>query len=94
WLMDEGDIDADWARLSERFEGTGHIVGTQATFWQGKALAAGRGAGVERGVDLAAGAENPGSGRYCEEVAVVTGASKGSIAASVVAQLLDGGATV
>ncbi|PRC48119.1 hypothetical protein C6A85_81465, partial [Mycobacterium sp. ITM-2017-0098] len=42
WLMDEGDIDADWARLSERFEGTGHIVGTQATFWQGKALAAGR----------------------------------------------------
>ena len=29
-----------------------------------------------------------------DEVAVVTGASKGSIAASVVAQLLDGGATV
>ena len=43
---------------------------------------------------IAAGAENPGSGRYTNEVAVVTGASKGSIAASVVAQLLAGGATV
>ena len=42
----------------------------------------------------AAGAENPGQGRYSDEIAVVTGASKGSIAASVVAQLLDGGATV
>ncbi|PRC50605.1 hypothetical protein C6A85_68525, partial [Mycobacterium sp. ITM-2017-0098] len=94
WLMDEGDIDADWARLSERFEGTGHIVGTQATFWQGKALAAGRKVHASLYARAAAGAENPGSGRYCEEVAVVTGASKGSIAASVVAQLLDGGATV
>ncbi|MFV4577059.1 hypothetical protein ACNJUJ_21160, partial [Mycobacterium tuberculosis] len=38
--------------------------------------------------------ENPEPGRYGGEVAVVTGASKGSIAASVVARLLDGGATV
>jgi fatty acid synthase len=42
----------------------------------------------------AAGAENPGKGRYSDDVAVVTGASKGSIAASMVAKLLDGGATV
>ena len=33
---------------------------------------------------IAAGAENPGKGRYTDEIAVVTGASKGSIAASVV----------
>ena len=42
WLVDEGDIDADWQRLSERFEGAGHVVATQANWWQGKALASGR----------------------------------------------------
>ncbi|MDY6997920.1 MAG: DUF1729 domain-containing protein, partial [Actinomycetota bacterium] len=94
WLMDEGDVDAQWPRLSERFEGAGHVVGTQATYWQGKALAAGRNVHASLFARAAAGAENPGKGCYVDEVAVVTGASKGSIAASVVAQLLDGGATV
>jgi fatty acid synthase len=94
WLVEEDEIDGDWQRLSERFEGAGHIVGTQATWWQGKALAAGRNIHASLYGRAAAGAENPGKGRYSDEVAVVTGASKGSIAASVVAQLLDGGATV
>ncbi|KUH96934.1 3-oxoacyl-ACP synthase [Mycolicibacterium acapulense] len=94
WLYDEDEIDKDWQRLSERFEGAGHVVGTQATWWQGKALAAGRNIHASLYGRAAAGAENPGTGRYHHEVAVVTGASKGSIAASVVAQLLDGGATV
>ncbi|OBI79848.1 type I polyketide synthase [Mycobacterium sp. E740] len=94
WLYDEGEIDKDWQRLSARFEGAGHVVGTQATWWQGKALAAGRNIHASLYGRAAAGAENPGTGRYSDEVAVVTGASKGSIAASVVAQLLDGGATV
>ena len=94
WLTDEGDIDADWVRLSERFEGAGHIVATQATWWQGKALAAGRQIHASLFGRIAAGAENPDPGPYDSEVAVVTGASKGSIAASVVARLLDGGATV
>ncbi|MGE2723764.1 fatty acid synthase subunit beta domain-containing protein [Mycolicibacterium pulveris] len=94
WLMDDDEIDADWARLSERFEGTGNIVGKQATWWQGKALAAGRNIHASLYGRAAAGAENPGKGRYSDEVAVVTGASKGSIAASVVSRLLDGGATV
>ncbi|MDA4110602.1 type I polyketide synthase [Mycolicibacterium holsaticum] len=94
WLVDEGEIDADWARLSERFEGAGHIVGKQATWWQGKALAAGRNIHASLYGRAAAGAENPGRGRYSDEVAVITGASKGSIAASVVSKLLDGGATV
>ena len=94
WLMDEGEIDADWPRLSERFEGAGHVVGTQASWWQGKALAAGRNVHASLFGRAAAGAENPGKGRYSDEIAVVTGASKGSIAASVVAGLLDGGATV
>ena len=94
WLTDEGDIDADWMRLSERFEGAGHVVATQATWWQGKSLAAGRQIHASLYGRIAAGAENPDPGPYSDEVAVVTGASKGSIAASVVARLLDGGATV
>ncbi|HZA08777.1 polyketide synthase [Mycobacterium sp.] len=94
WLMDEGEIDVNWPMLSERFEGAGHVVGTQATWWQGKALAAGRNIHASLFGRAAGGAENPGKGRYSDEVAVVTGASKGSIAASVVGQLLYGGATV
>ncbi|WP_167099792.1 type I polyketide synthase [Mycobacterium sp. DL592] len=94
WLADEGDIDADWAQLSERFEGAGHVVATQASWWQGRALAAGRTIHASLYGRIAAGAESPDKGRYSDEIAVVTGASKGSIAASVVAQLLDGGATV
>jgi len=94
WLQEEDEIDTDWAQLSERFEGAGHVVATQANWWQGKALAAGRNVHASLYGRIAAGAENPGKGRYSDEVAVVTGASKGSIAAGVVAQLLDGGATV
>ncbi|GAB3015798.1 type I polyketide synthase [Mycobacterium bourgelatii] len=94
WLMDEGDIDAQWSHWSERFEGAGHVVATQATWWQGKSLASGRQIHASLYGRIAAGAENPDPGHYSSEVAVVTGASKGSIAASVVARLLDGGATV
>ncbi len=94
WLKDEDEIDADWSRLSERFEAAGHVVASQANWWQGKALAAGRNVHASLYGRAAAGAENPGTGRYSDEIAVVTGASKGSIAASVIAQLLDGGASV
>ena len=94
WLTDEGDIDLDWPRLAERFEGAGHVVATQSTWWQGRALAEGRQIHASLYARIAAGAENPGRGCYSDEVAVVTGASKGSIAASVVGRLLEGGATV
>ncbi|TFV59718.1 DUF1729 domain-containing protein [Mycobacterium sp. PS03-16] len=94
WLAEEDEVDRDWPRLSERFEGAGHVVATQANWWQGKALAAGRNVHASLFGRIAAGAENPGKGRYSDEIAVVTGASKGSIAASVVGQLLEGGATV
>jgi fatty acid synthase len=94
WLSDEGDIDARWVALSERFEGAGHVVATQATWWQGKALSTGRQIHASLYGRIAAGAENPDPGPYSSEVAVVTGASRGSIAASVIGRLLDGGATV
>jgi fatty acid synthase len=94
WLADEDEIEADWPRLSERYEGAGHVVATQADWWRGRALAEGRLVHASLYARIAAGAENPAPGRYADEVAVVTGASKGSIAASVVARLLEGGACV
>lgn len=94
WLLEEDDVNRDWAKLSESFEGAGHVVATQASWWQGKALAAGRTLHAALYGRAAAGAENPDKGRYANEVAVVTGASKGSIASSVVGQLLAGGASV
>ena len=94
WLTDEQQIDDDWQRLSERFEGTGHTVAAQADWWRARALSEGRLVHATLYARIAAGAENPDTGRYGDEVAVVTGASKGSIAAAVVARLLDGGATV
>ena len=93
WLADEADIDADWDRLSSRFEGAGHVVATQADWWR-PCAARGRGVHASLFARIAAGAENPAPGCPRRRVAVVTGASKGSIAAAVVARLLDGGATV
>ncbi|MCW1957767.1 MAG: 3-oxoacyl-ACP synthase, partial [Mycobacterium sp.] len=94
WLAGEDAIDADWPRLSERFEGAGHVVATQADWWRSRALAEGRLVHASLYARIAAGAENPAPGRYSGDVAVVTGASKGSIAAAVAAKLLEGGATV
>jgi fatty acid synthase len=94
WLVGDDEIDAEWPRLSQRFEGAGRVVATQANWWQGKALAAGRTIHASLFGRIAGAAENPDKGRFSDEIAVVTGASKGSIAASVVAQLLGGGATV
>ncbi len=94
WLTDEDEIDTGWDRLSSRFEGAGHVVATQADWWRGRALAEGRLVHASLYARIAAGADNPDTGRFSTDVAVVTGASKGSIAASVVAALLDGGACV
>jgi fatty acid synthase len=84
WLLDEAEAEADWTRLSERFEGAGHVVATQADWWKSRALAEGREVHASLFARVASGAENPAPGPYSDEVAVVTGASKGSIAASVV----------
>ena len=94
WLADENDIDTDWPRLAERFEGACHTVATQADWWRARALAEGRTVHAALYARIAGGAESPDTGRYGAEIALVTGASKGSIAASVTAGLLDGGACV
>ncbi|WP_255795785.1 acyltransferase domain-containing protein, partial [Mycobacteroides abscessus] len=94
WITEESEIDGQWESLGLQFEGAGHAVATQANWWQGKSLAQGRNVHASLYGRIAAGAESPEQGKWGSEVAVVTGASKGSIAASVVAALLFGGATV
>ncbi|MBU3706626.1 MAG: 3-oxoacyl-ACP synthase, partial [Mycobacterium sp.] len=90
WLTDDNEIDDD----PTRFDGAGHTVAAQADWWRARALAEGRAVHASLYAGIADGARKADTGRYGHEIAVVTGASKGSIAASVVAGLLDGGATV
>ncbi len=42
WLLDESEIDADWERLSQSFEGAGQRRGHPGQLVAGQALAAGR----------------------------------------------------
>ena len=103
WASAREDLARLWLRTRTRSTPTGHgspsasrvpatslrprRIGGRARRWPRAATCTRRCTAA-----IAAGAENPGKGRYTNEIAVVTGASKGSIAASVVAQLLDGGA--
>nr|WP_300338511.1 type I polyketide synthase [Actinomyces sp.] len=100
--LGSADSDLDQARrvlAPERFAGLGTAVAQQAAWWCEQARAAGQ---AERAQLLAAVAQAatsaPETGgadrRWAREVAVVTGVAPGSIAASVVAELLAGGASV
>lgn len=94
WLADDHALDADFETVTGRFAGAGHTVAQQATWWQGKALHVGDGVRARVYAQIAHLAEDPAPGVFAGEVAVVTGASSGSIAAAVVGRLLAGGATV
>ncbi|MFW0787361.1 fatty acid synthase subunit beta domain-containing protein [Gordonia sp. CPCC 206044] len=94
WLADEHALDIDHEQVVSRFEGAGHTVAQHATWWQGKALAAGNSVHARIFEAIAHAAEVPGTGQWSQDIAVVTGAGKGSIASGVVAGLLAGGATV
>ncbi len=72
------------------FAGTGEVVARQARWWAERVDAWQRPA-FERAAEAAL---DTTPGEWAGELAVVTGASKGSIAASVVGRLLAGGATV
>ena len=88
WLG--SDLDS-----AQSFVGAGKNVAAQALWWQERAKKVGRN-------DLAAGygqiaeaaLRDDVAGAYSDDIAVVTGASKGSIAAAVAGKLLAGGATV
>ncbi len=62
WLADENDIDTDWPRLAERFEGAGHTVATQADWWRARALAEGRTVHASLYARIADGAQSPDTG--------------------------------
>jgi len=94
WLADEHDIDRDHEDITARFAGAGDVVAEHATWWQGKALAVGDSVRARVYAHIAHAAEDPAAGQWTGEVAVITGASDGSIAAAVAAGLLRGGATV
>jgi fatty acid synthase len=72
------------------FVGAGKAVAAQATWHAGRT----EGALADRFSQIAVDALSDVAGQWSNEVAVVTGASQGSIAASVVGRLLAGGATV
>lgn len=104
WATAREDLARGWISgdvTVERFDGAGATVATHALWWQQRATDAGRAALAETygriaevaaaGVRAEAGDEAP---EWADEVAVVTGASKGSIAAAVAGKLLAGGATV
>lgn len=92
WLFD----DAEAGELPvDGFVGAGTAVAAQAAWWRQRAVSAARSvlAGAyARIAEAALDTEVPGP--WSSEVAVVTGASKGSIAAAVTGRLLAGGATV
>ena len=89
WLGTAGDLAV------ESFTGAGAAVAAQAQWWKNKASAEGKTVLAETYARIASAAiASEDKGQWSDEVAVVTGGSKGSIAASVAAKLLGGGATV
>ena len=78
-------------QVEASFIGSGEIVAGQAGWWASRTDDPAIRERLER---IAADAVSHEPGAHAGEVAVVTGASQGSIAASVVGRLLAGGATV
>ncbi|MEV0948538.1 fatty acid synthase subunit beta domain-containing protein [Rhodococcus sp. NPDC049939] len=101
WIR-SGEAEGDAVPVSseplgvESFEGAGKSVAAHAQWWQARAIHEGRTTLADTYVRIAeaAVATDDATGEWADEVAVVTGASKGSIAAAVVGELLAGGATV
>src|SRR3546814_17326934 len=74
---------SDWSSdvcSSDLFVGAGETVCRQATWWQGKALANGHQVHARIYAQIAHAAEDPQPETYTDDIAVVTGAGKGSIA--------------
>ncbi|MDF0531021.1 DUF1729 domain-containing protein [Tsukamurella sp. 8F] len=95
WNMDASSFPTTRKHLLATAKGAGAALVDQARWWERKARDAGRPEHAEAYAFLADLAESaPEPGEYHGEVAVVTGASAGSIAAAVAGRLLAGGATV
>ncbi|BDH56460.1 hypothetical protein MTP03_13990 [Tsukamurella sp. PLM1] len=95
WNMDPATFPTYSKHILETAKGAGKALLDQARWWERKATDAGRNEHAAAYKFLAELAEStPEPGVYAGEVAVVTGASAGSIAAAVAGRLLAGGATV
>ncbi|HZK36337.1 MAG TPA: acyltransferase domain-containing protein, partial [Aeromicrobium sp.] len=96
WASAREDLATIWTGgdVNASFTGTGDIVANQARWWASRVEQEGRVDLAARYGDIAEQAVDDVSGIWADEIAVVTGASAGSIAASVVGDLLAGGATV
>ncbi|WP_070379027.1 type I polyketide synthase [Rhodococcus sp. WMMA185] len=110
WASTREDLARMWIRSSEgdaaaagsapvsaeSFAGAGKSVATHAKWWQSRAAEEGRAALAEEYGRIAevAVADVGETSEWADEIAVITGASKGSIAAAVAGKLLAGGATV
>ncbi|MFI8694217.1 fatty acid synthase subunit beta domain-containing protein [Dietzia maris] len=90
-LWTRSDVPADAA---DAFRGAGEIVAEQARWWAARATDARRDALASAYREISEVAVEEFVGEYANDVAVVTGAGKGSIAAAVTGNLLAGGATV
>ncbi|WP_330182870.1 fatty acid synthase subunit beta domain-containing protein [Nocardia sp. NBC_01503] len=88
--------DANNAELPiDGYLGAGEAIATQANWWRERAKSEARSvlAGLYgRIAEAALASEDPGT--WSSDIAVITGASKGSIAAAATGRLLAGGATV
>ncbi len=88
--------DAETAQLPvDGFQGAGEAVAAQADWWRQRAVREARSVLAGHYERIAAAARDSAeAGQWSADVAVITGASKGSIAAAVAGRLLAGGATV
>ncbi|MFC4603300.1 fatty acid synthase subunit beta domain-containing protein [Rhodococcus kronopolitis] len=90
-------LESDTSELeTASFVGAGKTVAAHANWWQQRAQAEGRAELATTYARIAADAvaSDDQPAQWADQIAVVTGASKGSIAASVAGTLLRGGATV
>nr|WP_245541589.1 type I polyketide synthase [Smaragdicoccus niigatensis] len=97
WASAREDLARMWLgdkRNAAGFRGAGSTVARQAAWWAEKAASEKRSLLAKAYRQIAEAALHETKGDWADDVAVVTGASKGSIAAAVTAQLLAGGATV
>ncbi|MEU6563907.1 fatty acid synthase subunit beta domain-containing protein [Nocardia nova] len=92
WLAADGELGEDRV---QGFAGTGEAVAAQANWWRQQAMKEARSvlAGTYQRIAEVA-VDTADEGVWSADTAVITGASKGSIAASIAGGLLSGGATV
>ena len=96
WATAREDLARLWVgdTVTASFYAAGDTVAAQSTWWADRARTEGRDELAARYETIADQARTNEPGEWSEDLAVVTGASKGSIAAGIVAKLLSGGATV